>query len=159
MICCQCRIFTLTSNYCYQRHEWTVDSIYMTLQTIHFLNYKAVMFRGCRARMWFFKLFFCVVLCGQKGHWNCGSFPHSCLTWRSKVFFHWYTFPHAKHVNRPGLFEHETRFRLEILLPLARRDSSLSLLHHEPINPGRKVEKTAWNISPSYINYKYRQTT
>lgn len=25
------------------------------------------------------KLPFCVVLCGQKGHWNWGSFPHSCF--------------------------------------------------------------------------------
>jgi hypothetical protein len=25
------------------------------------------------------KLPFCVVRWGQKGHWNCGSFPHSCF--------------------------------------------------------------------------------
>jgi hypothetical protein len=37
------------------------------------------------------KLPFCVVRCGQKGHWNWGSFPHSCLRcWLSEGRC-WYT--------------------------------------------------------------------
>lgn len=43
---------------------------------------------SCRCLMWETKLLFCFDRCSQRGHWNWGSFPHSCRMWRFRLFFH-----------------------------------------------------------------------
>ena len=47
------------------------------------------------------RLLFCVVRCGQCGHWNCGSLPHSNRIWLIMFFLQRYTFPHLGHWNDP----------------------------------------------------------
>jgi hypothetical protein len=57
----------------------------------------------CRCLLWICvnRLLFCVVRCGQWGHWNCGSLPHSNLIWLIMFFLQRYTFPHPGHWKDP----------------------------------------------------------
>lgn len=64
------------------------------------MNFKASFAETpCIALIWFSKLLLCFDLTLQYGHGNLGSWPHSYIKCRFKVFFRLYIFWHFLHWN------------------------------------------------------------
>ena len=57
---------------------------------------------GCLRAICWFKLDFWDDLWSQKGHWNCGSFPHSSRICLTKLFFHRNTLSQSLQGKMPG---------------------------------------------------------